>query len=211
LVNDKASIIDDESERQLFVRSENIRTNARFDEQMSGSPILAVVAYDTERKRVFQYGVGCGIVYESHDPSNPIGSGADAAGLRMIRKLPGVNVDRLTSADMLFFLTTAFCESTTNVGVGGSPSSGEVDKDGARIVDHKVCIAVSNVCGSYLADECSRLTLRKTRQLVKGIGKGDKKAISEAATLLDMSEDRLQNMYVLPSTWTEMANRKLYC
>jgi hypothetical protein len=123
------------------------------------------------------------------------------------QKLQGAELENMSDAEMLFEAVNAYCTSTVNQGVGGTPKIAYVTKEKCRILAPRDTITMVNLSGIYLSgnQELDRETVRKC---FRGILE-NRFDYSQAAENLNLTESVLTNICIPLSSWQEAENRRI--
>ncbi|MEK6864650.1 MAG: hypothetical protein AABX27_05110, partial [Nanoarchaeota archaeon] len=162
--------------------------------------------YDKKEGRVKKYFINAAIYTEDPIFETVIGSGADSAGLELMKLISGAPLGKLHKCEIAFFALCAYVRATQNVGVGGNPKIALIDKDGSKIVSREDSIALANITAAYHADLLPRAYAEHNAELIlRGQGKYE-----EVAQAFNMTEFTLKNMLMPLDSWLNLANNLRY-
>ena len=162
--------------------------------------------YDKKEGRVKKYMINAAIYTEDPIFETVIGSGADSAGLELMKLISGAPLGKLHKCEIAFFALCAYVRATQNVGVGGNPKIALIDKDGSKIVSREDSIALANITAAYHADLLPRAYAEHNAELIlRGQGKYE-----EVAKAVGMNEFVLKNHLVPLDSWLNLANNLRY-
>ncbi|MFA5888578.1 MAG: hypothetical protein WC852_07765 [Candidatus Nanoarchaeia archaeon] len=162
--------------------------------------------YDKKEGRVRKYMINAAIYTEDPIFETVIGSGADSAGLELMKLISGAPLGKLHKCEIAFFALCAYVRATQNVGVGGNPKIALIDKDGSKIVSREDSIALANIVSAYHADLLPRAYAEHNAELIlRGQGKYE-----EVAQAFNMTEFTLKNMLMPLDSWLNLANNLRY-
>ncbi|MFH1065705.1 MAG: hypothetical protein V1734_04345 [Nanoarchaeota archaeon] len=175
-----------------------------LEDYMTSDFVAAV--YDKNEKRVRKYAVNAAFYAEDPFFETVIGSGADSAGLELMRLMSGAPLSKLHKCEIAFFGLCAYVRATQNVGVGGIPKMALIDKDGSKIVSREDSIALANITAAYHADLVPRGYAEHNAELVlRGQGKYE-----DIAKTLGMNEFTLKNYLIPLDSWLSLGNNMRY-
>ena len=210
-IEKKAFIIRDEKEKEKFIKESTAHLQNNFaDSKNNEATHFVMIGYDARAERLRQFQFGSKMYSELFRSHVEIGSGADGANIHFGTKLQGIDTRKLGRTDLAFFTTNAYCLSTIDQGVGGTPKIATVSSDGTVILPTKKAMTLVNLSGAYLSEfNHDALSSVSTRALFGKVMNGDPD-YEGIAKILEVNEDTLTSAYIPYAQWQERSNRRLF-
>ncbi|MBS3146722.1 hypothetical protein J4471_03425 [Candidatus Woesearchaeota archaeon] len=211
-IHRKAIIIVNDEERKNFVSQQTLIALSDYDKLKSQNPTYFVlVAFDILSNKIRKFVIDSNMVPEQFHSHMEIGSGSDGANFYFTTKLQGVDTSKLQPAELTFFVCNAYCLSTINTGVGGTPKIASVNKDGVHIISVGKTRALTNLSGAYLSEfRGKRLFAQKTLEFFEEILNTDSPNYDKISKYIGVSKNTLISTEIPYSNWQERANSSLF-
>lgn len=204
-IQKKAEAIADPEERKQYIQAETQKLMQTYENMKGNTSLFNIVAYDKDAKGVRAFSVSSYGHDEMFVDHTEIGSGTDGAHFYLATKLQGVNVEKLKSADLLFFLINAYSYANVNSGVGGTPKIGKIYSEEIKTLSQEGTKLVTNISGAYLAE---LISLQKAREVCEMVD--SEKEGSVVVEGLDVDPSMLTDILIPFSHWQERANKKFF-
>jgi len=205
LEKEAEEIYTNEEEKRAYVENnilEFIKEQDRIYELFYASKFI-IAAFDKKNKRIRKFELDHTNIVETSVFESIIGSGSDAAGLELMRLIPGLPLGKLCLNEMTFLALCAYVRATQNIGVGGVPKIALIEKK-VRLLEKCDAITLANLVAAYEADIIQRDYVEV--EVAKIINR--EADYQEIANKLELSTKALQN-YIIPlDSWVSSANSK---
>jgi len=169
---------------------------------------LQVLAYEKRSDSVQLYEVTRKDVEKRPTEFSGIGGGFRIARLYLESKMQGLDIKSLSTASLLFYLSSAYAFCNIDEGVGGTPNIGVVNKRENKILPLEITLPIVNIAGAYLA-ELDETFFSKARTIshIEEIlsGKAD---LHRIARRLGLTKEGLVSTHIPFSSFQERANRE---
>lgn len=212
-IRKKSGIIDDDRRRKKFVQQETAELLQRYDrnkQDPQNSTFFVIAAYDKNQNKIRLFSLNWATHQEVNMNHVEIGSGNDAANLYLGTKLQGIDTKKLSADELRFFLTNAYCMSTVNEGVGGTPKIAKVSKDDLDVMPLDKTRGLVNLSGAYLSELNPNLSPSETIGYFKEIINNPRPKYGKISKLLGINKQTLIGTYIPYSSWQERANNKIF-